>query len=222
MYNIIKERDLISYGISEILIDSTGARFEIPTKNLNAGSTCTVVGSGEKYVLNHNKEWIPDFSSNYQFIVENAVIKANQYTDEKVQAVKQFKFKVVNSLPGALDIDPYTIYFVRRTSNGEGTDYYIEYMFVNNQWETLGSTKIDLSGYWNAEEVKDYFKKNKYVLPKASSSTLGGVKIPSNGFIVVNSEGEVDLNDTLMEEIIQNKVNSLAAMTTTKIDSLFL
>lgn len=51
---------------------------------------------------------------------------------------------VVQTLP-VTDIDEHTIYLVPKT--GETGDVYDEYLYINNAWEHIGSTAIDLSGY---------------------------------------------------------------------------
>lgn len=59
-------------------------------------------------------------------------------------------FAIVQSLPQS-DISTSTIYLV--PNSGSGTNAYDEYIYVNNsgtyQWEMLGTTAVDLSGYFN-------------------------------------------------------------------------
>lgn len=42
------------------------------------------------------------------------------------------------------------IYFVPSESGDEKT----EYMWVNGKWEPIGTTSIDLSGYWSKDELR--------------------------------------------------------------------
>lgn len=60
-------------------------------------------------------------------------------------------FEIVDELPTE-NIDPHTIYLVKETV-GEADDYYNEYIYVNGEWELLGSTRIDLSDYYTKEQV---------------------------------------------------------------------
>lgn len=60
-------------------------------------------------------------------------------------------FKIVNELPTE-NIDPQIIYLVKETV-GEEYDYYNEYIYVDGEWELLGSTRIDLSNYYTKEQV---------------------------------------------------------------------
>lgn len=60
-------------------------------------------------------------------------------------------FEIVDELPTE-NIDTHTIYLVKETV-GEADDYYNEYIYVNGEWELLGSTRIDLSDYYTKEQV---------------------------------------------------------------------
>ena len=61
-----------------------------------------------------------------------------------IGGISSFNVEVVESLP-TTDIDTHTIYFL--SNSGTGTDIYDEYMYINNAWEKIGSTQVDLSGY---------------------------------------------------------------------------
>ena len=58
--------------------------------------------------------------------------------------INQFNVAIVSTLPTE-NIDAHTIYFM---SNGGSDDsIYDEWMYINNNWEKIGTTSIDLSGY---------------------------------------------------------------------------
>ena len=60
-----------------------------------------------------------------------------------------FEFEVVATLPGTGEAGK--IYLV---SNGGGSqNAYDEYIWVNNSWEKIGTTAVDLSGYWSKTEL---------------------------------------------------------------------
>jgi len=66
-----------------------------------------------------------------------------------VAGITQFQFQIVESLPQSGQIG--IIYLV---SNGGGTqNAYDEYIWVNNGWEKIGTTAVDLSGYWSKTEL---------------------------------------------------------------------
>lgn len=58
--------------------------------------------------------------------------------------VNSFEVSVVQSLP-TTNIDPHTIYFI--SNSGSAGNIYDEYMYINNNWEKIGTTDVDLSGY---------------------------------------------------------------------------
>jgi len=58
--------------------------------------------------------------------------------------VNSFNISVVQSLP-TTNIDTHTIYFI--SNSGSTGNIYDEYMYINNNWEKIGTTDVDLSGY---------------------------------------------------------------------------
>ena len=150
--------------------------------------------------------------------VETAVEQSKIYTDKAIGNLTQFQVQIVNALP-IVDIDPHTIYFVPMSMSSAADSYY-EYMYIDEAWELIGTTQIDLSDYYTKEEVEQYIRDNKYVLPVASKNTLGGVKvddisihITEDGTIYANNEvtAEVALSviDETFKEISAEEINTL-------------
>lgn len=81
------------------------------------------------------------------------------FTPEEIQEIKsnildqvnQFSVLVVEELPTE-DIDEHTIYFVPKTK-AEQNDVYDEYIYINNGWEHIGTTEVDLSSYYKKDEI---------------------------------------------------------------------
>lgn len=61
-----------------------------------------------------------------------------------ISQINSFDIAVVQVLP-TQDIGTHTIYLVPKT--GTVKDIYDEYLYINNMWEMIGNTQIDLSGY---------------------------------------------------------------------------
>ena len=79
------------------------------------------------------------------------------------------KRSVVEGLPSS-NIDNNTIYMV--PNEGSENNAYDEYLFINNTWEHIGSTEVDLTGYATEQYVD-----NKVVLGRPFhliNLTLGG------------------------------------------------
>lgn len=70
--------------------------------------------------------------------------ETHTYVAEQIAAIDHLKRVVVDALPGTPDAN--TIYLVAKT-NGETDNIYLEYMYINNKWEIIGDTKVDLTDY---------------------------------------------------------------------------
>ena len=93
------------------------------------------------------------------------VAEMNTAIGNAIGNINSFDMAVVQALP-TQDISTHTIYLVPKT--GETNDVYDEYVYINNNWEMVGNTQIDLS---------NYVQKTDY----ASQTTGGVVKIIENG-----------------------------------------
>lgn len=151
--------------------------------------------------------------------IQQAVSQSKLYTDEVFSKVTNFKVEIVDSLPSK-EIDEHTIYFLKKTSEKE-TDSYYEYMYINNKWELIGTTELNLDNYWTIDEVKDYVKTQEYVLVKATTAQLGGVKIDGTT-IQINNDGVISVKNAYSEEKVQNVIDeSFADITAEEINNLF-
>lgn len=67
-----------------------------------------------------------------------------------ISSIPKFDIDVVKTLPTE-DISTSTIYLVPKV--GSGNDVYEEYIYVNNNWELIGNTSIDLTDYAKTSNV---------------------------------------------------------------------
>lgn len=84
-----------------------------------------------------------------------------------VDLLPQFAIEVVQTLPVS-DISTTTIYLVPAQDPEQG-NYYEEYIYVNNAWELVGTTAVDLSGYYTSAQV------DTLLAAKANTSSLATV-----------------------------------------------
>lgn len=97
-------------------------------------------------------------TSSYEEIAYKSDIPnmSNYYTkaqiDSKIAAIPTLSYQVVSELP-TTDISTTTIYLLARSSSSSQPDIYDEYLYVNSQWEIIGSTSTDLSNYYTKTEV---------------------------------------------------------------------
>lgn len=100
---------------------------------------------------------IPDVSNFVTKSVDDLInyyLKSETYTKAEVNnligSIEQLHFEIVEQLPstGSSNI----IYLVPR-SESEESNVYDEYIYTNNDWEKIGSTDIDLSGYVTTSDL---------------------------------------------------------------------
>lgn len=125
------------------------------------------------------------------------------------------KFEVVQSLPVS-DIDPQTIYLVPNTSSQQ-ENIYDEYIYVNNSWELIGSTSVDLTNYYNKSEVNSLFTSQSVVdstqNSQISSLSTSASEIASNIASMSTSQSEINSNFT-------SQINSLTSENSTQTSEL--
>ena len=82
--------------------------------------------------------------------VDSNYLTSNYFDKEQIKSMlgttSALDFKIVDSLPTA-NISATTIYLVPYGNE------YEEYFYINNKWEMLGSTKVDLSDYVRKDEI---------------------------------------------------------------------
>lgn len=61
--------------------------------------------------------------------------------------------EIVNTLPAVSEADPTVIYFVP-SEGGKDDNIKDEYILINGKFELIGTTRIDLSGYWSKTELR--------------------------------------------------------------------
>jgi len=93
----------------------------------------------------------------------NMDVTTKKYVDDKISNdiataignINQFEVSIVTDLP-TTDIDTHTIYFV--SNNGTNQNIYDEYMYINSNWEKIGTTDIDLSNYLQTTDIAAWAK----------------------------------------------------------------
>ena len=118
--------------------------------------------------------------------------------DDMISQLKQFEAEKVDELP-ITGQKPNCIYFVPKGTGGLDGCY--EYMWIDNKWEFIGSTDVDLSNYWTIEETMEYIEDHKYVLPEATQNTLGGIKLADDGAVTLDANGNIIIATTSNEDI---------------------
>lgn len=101
------------------------------------GSEALAVDTGDIYIL-HNNTWTKQSSTNSDI---------KEYIDAALENITGINFQIVNELPSSGESG--TIYFLS-TQNNENGNIYEEYVWVNNNFERVGSQAIGEATTTNA------------------------------------------------------------------------
>lgn len=150
-------------------LDNKANTSDIPTKVSN---------------LTNDSEFITKTVDN----LTNYYKKSEIYTQEQVNTlisnVNSFNVEVVQTLPTE-NIDTHTIYLVPKEA--ETNDNYDEYIYINNSWEHIGSTNIDLTNYYNKNEIDTKLEGKQNTLVSAEN-----IKTINNNSIL--GSGNIDIS----------------------------
>ena len=145
-------------------------------------------------------------------------MKSETYTQTEVNnligQIKTISIEVVNELPTTGEDNK--IYLVPK--EGTTQDIYNEYLWINNSWELIGSTQIDLTGYatetWVNNQIKDFLNEAQVTEIVNNSLTSYYTKTQTDDLL----KGKANTSDipTKLSELtndsgfINNEVNDLA------------
>ena len=120
----------------------------------------TVAKSGSYNNLSDKPTKLSDFSNDTRFITDsvnnltNYYLKSETYTKSEVNnligQITTISILVVQALPQTGETN--IIYLVPKQTAGT-QDVYDEYIYVNNAWEHIGDTEVDLSNYYTKSET---------------------------------------------------------------------
>lgn len=116
------------------------------------------------------------------------------YVDGLVNAINKFNVEVVTALPNTGE--QYKIYFLK--DNDDTNNLCHEYMWINNAWEKIGDTEIDLSNYYTETETDT-------AIANAIAEVVGSIT-NLNGYTAKDVVGA--LNEVLVK-VNAIKLNSL-------------
>lgn len=98
---------------------------------------------------------LDDYLTLENFATQLATALANYATKEQVNAAVSGALtrEVVDALPEISDASATVIYLVP-AEKADDKNVKDEYMLINGKWELIGTTKVDLSGYWSKTELE--------------------------------------------------------------------
>ena len=105
---------------------------------------------------NHTSDTVIHVTQDDKDLWNATLQNAKDYAKKLFDSVTSFTIEIVDTLPTE-NIKSMTIYFIRNGRDNE-SDYYEEYMYVNNKWEIIGSTFVNLAPYLLKADFEKYQK----------------------------------------------------------------
>lgn len=153
-------------------------------------------GLTENYTFNFLKyktELSPnlsDYNNDAEYITNTVADLINYYTkndvDNLINAIHTLDIQIVTELPTE-NISHTTIYL--KGTETSGINDYEEWIYtVNNSWELIGSTAVDLTGYLKTEDADKGYLQKKTGSEMAALADFDTADINNNGMIVLCTE----------------------------------
>lgn len=180
---------------ADALIDDNEAAIE--NANTAAENANAAIANMENTYA--KKDEIPDVSEFITISVDNLVNyyrKSETYNQEQINSligsITTINFKIVDSLP---ETGQNNLIYLVPSSKQEENNIKDEYIWIDDSWELIGSTKIDLSNYYTKDEANSTFlhtgnyettTDTRYV-KKSGDTITGSLTINSaNGLFFIN------------------------------------
>lgn len=146
--------------------------------------------------------------------------EVNTAISTAIAGVTQFDYEVVATLP-ASGVKG-TIYLV--ANSGTGSNIYDEYLWISNAWEKIGTTEIDLSGYYTKTETDTLLAgkadaATTYTKTEVDTALAGKADNATTlaGYGITNAYTKTE-TDTLLDEKLD--ADDLVAITNAEIDAI--
>lgn len=127
-----------------------------------------------------------------------AIKASKDYANYLFSQAGTIDIQFVDTLPTS-DIKANVIYFVPTDSTKK---FYNQYMYDEGKWVLVGSTELHLENYYTKDELKTELKN---ILPLASESTIGAIKIDGES-IQMNEQGQISVVDAYVKKIISQDI----------------
>lgn len=155
----------ISQEINTLNTEISDNKAEL-TESIN--NNVTTLQSGIDGVSDALETTQNDLNADKQNLANNYYTKTQ--INDIVSDINQFKVEFVNSLPSTGNA--LTIYFVPVSGQ---EDAYDEYMYINGNWEQIGTTRVDLSPYYTSAQTDQAINNLKTQLQAEITGVSGAV-----------------------------------------------
>lgn len=144
--------------------------------------------------------------------------------NQAIASVSTISFQVVQTLPVS-DIQTNIIYLVPKNPT-EQDNLYNEWIYVNNNWELIGSTEVDLSNYYTKNEVDGMIPttaSSTSVVTPTTSAFVTGTSTTNSAFVTSTTKTTETLtftysdnttaNITIVTSVTDNTSNAITSVT---------
>lgn len=214
---------LLDLGSGHTIIDNSGNNMTARAGLQFKGATVYDDSTDDKTVVQIPTA-LSAFTNDAGFITStvnnltNYYLKSETYTQAEVNAligaIVTLNILVVQTLP-TQDISTTTIYLVPKQTAGTN-DVYDEYMYINNAWELIGTTQIDLSNYYTKSQTDSLLadKVDKVAGKQLSTEDFTStLKTKLDGIASgaeVNVQSDWSQSDNTADDYIKNKPTNVS------------
>lgn len=117
------------------------------------------------------------------YLDDHGLVTYNELIKKKISELVSFDVKVVDSLP--LTGEEHILYLV---PNAQDPNIHDEYLWVDEKWELIGNTTINLDDYYTKEEIDSSISVINSSIQNISINALNDSLIVNNSSISFNSD----------------------------------
>ena len=156
----------------------------------------------------------PEYSLKETIDLMSRDFVAKDDINKLMTSIPTLKKEVVTSLPTSGKDD--VIYLIK-DEKGKDNNNYLEYLWIDNKWELIGSTKVDLTNYAKKEDVNtklnvsskavissniNWEDDKSYTTPKFVSNAVGALNTEILGSIQEEIDKKANVEDILASKIM--------------------
>lgn len=181
----------------------------------------TELPSPELLTIQFNGEDIGQYDGSEPKTI-NIQAATEEYVKQLVSTIQTASFEVVDSLPES-DIKTNVIYLVPTQSSGID-NVYDEYIYVNNNWEKIGTTALDLSQYATKEyaemvaanTINDTEVSNLTTYSSSKIESLSGIKVLTGTTEKPIIVSELETGNYVLSGTVQSSESNTTTQTLSK------
>ena len=214
----IEANSLYASKTLEATVNTLSGNVEELTADVEANSQ-DIAGFINELENKADKSTIPTKTSQ---LVNDSNYTNKVYVDGEIAKIKQFNYTIVSTLPATGQAD--TIYLVSKTGGTTG-DVYDEYMWINNKWELIGTTAVDLTGYATTTDLNDAINAEIAARENADNALQTSINGKANkattlsGYGITNAYTKTETNNLLADKQNQLVAGSNIAINGTTISA---